>query len=447
MLGYGWLTVRQVQEALRQGRLDEALRLLGQPAAQGHRRTEELRRQLALALIDRADRHLGRDDSESAWQDLVRAESLAVTDPRVEKLRQTLTRLGLAQVRALLEAGQPQRANEAIGVLRDRAVRAPELQPLEEAAREWWRCAELADRGEFAQSRHGVERLRRLLAAPAGLDRFAAELSARQGRFEEVVLALHEALDRRQWREVVRQAEAVLAVAPHNSDARKARSQAWKAIEPATIADPSPAADAPPPRPAGAERFLLWIDGVGGYLVCLGQRVTLGQATPDSPADVPVYADLSRLHAALTRDAEGYLLEPLRPAAVNGKPLAGATLLRPGDLMTLGGACQVRFAQPAPVSATARLEVTSGNRLPLAVDGVLLMADTLILGPGTHVHVVVPDLPQPVILYRHKEGLGVRWVGEFTVDGQRHKDRALLPAGATTLMGAALTMTIEPASL
>src|SRR5262249_35868558 len=174
MLGYGWLTVRQVQEALRQGRLEEALRLLAQPAAQGHRKAEELRRQLALALAERAERHLGRDDPEAAWQDLQRAESLAVTDPKVEKLRQTLTRLGLAQVRALLEAGQPQRANEAIGLLRDRAVRAPELQPLEEAAREWGRCAELADRGEFAQARQGVERLRRLVMAPAGLDRFAA---------------------------------------------------------------------------------------------------------------------------------------------------------------------------------------------------------------------------------------------------------------------------------
>ena len=115
------------------------------------------------------------------------------------------------------------------------------------------------------------------------------------------------------------------------------------------------------------------------------------------------------------------------------------------DRLTLGAACQMRFAQPAPVSATARLEITSGHRLPLSVDGVLLMADTLILGRGEQVHVPVPDLPQPVILYRHRDGLGVRWAGEFTVDGQRHKDRALLPAGATTLCGAALSMTIEPA--
>ena len=52
---------------------------------------------------------------------------------------------------------------------------------------------------------------------------------------------------------------------------------------------------------------------MGGYLVCLGNRVTLGQATPDARVDVPLYADVSRHHATVTRDSEGYLLEGLRP--------------------------------------------------------------------------------------------------------------------------------------
>jgi hypothetical protein len=452
MLGYGWLTVRQVQEALRLGRLDEAVRLLQQPAAQGHRRAEELRRQAALALGERGERALRRDDPEPAWNDLVTAESLAVTDPALDRLRQALTRLGLAQARALLEAGEPGRVVEVAGVLRDRAVRQPELQPMEEAARDWLKARDLADRGEFALARQVIDRVRRLAPEIGGLERFATDLARRQDDYQRVQLVLHEALDRRDWREVIRQAEAVLTVAPHHADARKARSKAWKAIEPETIAVPAPVIVAAPApsmngdRLPAQPRFLLWIDHVGGFLVCLGNRVTIGQAGAEAGVDVPLLADVSRVHAALTRDPEGYLLEPVRSTLVNGRPVAERVLLRTGDRVTLGPSCQLGFRQPAPVSATARLDLASGHRLPFAVDGVLLMADTLILGPGEQAHVTVPDLPQAVVLYRHKDGLGVRLSGDFTCDGQRHRDRALL-GPAATVNSEALTFSVEPLSL
>jgi tetratricopeptide (TPR) repeat protein len=453
MLGYGWLTVRQVQEALKQGRLDEAVRLLNQPAAQGHRRAEELRKQAALALAERGERHLRRDDPEPAWADLVAAESLAVTDTALDRLRQALTRLGLAQVRAQLEAGEPGRATEAAGVLRDRAVRQPELQPLEEAARDWLKARDLADRGEFALARQVIDRVRRMSPAIGGLERFATDLDRRHGEYQGLQLLLHDALDRHEWREVIRQAEAVLAVAPHHADVRKARTKAWRAIEPETIAAPAPApvATIAPPvvsvdgaeRLAAQPRFLLWIDHVGGFLVCLGRRVTLGQSGADAGVDVPLLADVSRVHAALTRDPEGYLLEPIRSTQVNGRPVTETTLLRHGDRLTLGPSCQLSFRQPAPVSATARLDLASGHRLPFAVDGVLLMADTLILGPGEQAHVTVPDLPQAVVLYRHKDGLGVRLPGDFTCDGRRERDRALL-GPAATVNSEALTFSVEP---
>ena len=62
----------------------------------------------------------------------------------------------------------------------------------------------------------------------------------------------------------------------------------------------------PPARPlaradvAGPKgRFLLWVDAVGGYLVCLDDRIVIGRAGPDSQADVPLMGDLSRNHATL----------------------------------------------------------------------------------------------------------------------------------------------------
>jgi hypothetical protein len=189
--------------------------------------------------------------------------------------------------------------------------------------------------------------------------------------------------------------------------------------------------------------LLLWIDGVGGYLICLGNRVTLGQATPDACADIALCADVSRLHAALTRDSEGYLLEALRPTQVNGRP-ADKALLNSGDRMTLGTSCQLQFTQPVPVSASARLDLASGHRLRLAVDAILLMADTLVLGPGPQAHVVIPDLKESVILYRHKDALGVRYAGPFTVNGRPCEGRAVLEPGAT-VAGEDFALALEPA--
>src|SRR5262249_15300969 len=152
MLGFVWLTVRQAQEALRAGRLEEALGLLSQPTVRAHKRSNDLLQQLARAFTERGERHLRHDDAIAAWNDLLKAEQVGVQESAVLRLRQALTRLGVAEVRALLEAGEPGRALESIAQLRDRLVNQPELKPLEEAAKDWTLARELAEGGEFAQA-------------------------------------------------------------------------------------------------------------------------------------------------------------------------------------------------------------------------------------------------------------------------------------------------------
>jgi tetratricopeptide (TPR) repeat protein len=446
MLGFAWLTLRQAQEALKNGRLEEAHRLLCQSDAQGHKKSFELLQQVVRGFVERGERHLRRDDAEAAWHDLLQAEQLDRDSRDADRLRQALVRLGLAEVRALLQAGEPARAGETIARLRERSVRQPELMLLDEAAKGWLQAREQAGRGEFARALELVERVRRLLPAPADhLDRLRAELEGNRDRFAELVKQLHEATEAGRWRDVLDLAEQVLAVAPQHPEARKARGMAWKSVEPPTMVT-RPQVVVPPTsdgeRPEPAQRFLLWIDGVGGYLVCLANRVTLGQATPDGYVDVPLYADVSRLHAALTREGGNYLLEAMRPVQVNAQP-AEKALLRPGDRITLGTTCQLVFRQPAPVSATARLDLTSGQRLPLAVDGVILMADTLLLGSGEQVHVAVPDLKHPVVLYRHKDGLGVRCPGPLLIDGQRCQERGLLRP-TSSVSGEDFAFALEP---
>jgi tetratricopeptide (TPR) repeat protein len=446
MLGFAWLALRQAQEALKNGRLEDAHRILCQSAAQGHKKSFELLNQVIRGFVERGERHLRQDDPEAAWHDLLQAEQLDRDNRDADRLRQALVRLGLAEVRAQLQAGEPARAAEVIGRLRERSVRQPEVLLLEEAAKGWLQARDQASRGEVARAVELAERVRRLLPGNAEpLDRFRADLEGNRERLAGLVGRLHEASEACRWRDVLELADQVLAVAPQHPEARRARGMAWKSVEPATVVTvPAPAVPKPAQgeRAEPSERFLLWIDGVGGYLVCLANRVTLGQATPDGYVDVPLYADVSRLHAALKRENGSYMLEAMRPVQVNGQP-AEKALLRPGDRITLGTTCQLQFRQPAPVSASARLDLTSGQRLPLAVDGVILMADTLLLGPGQQVHVALPDLKHPVVLYRHKDGLGVRCPGPFLIDGQRCQERGLLRP-TSSVSGEEFSLALEP---
>src|SRR5262249_315525 len=146
------------------------------------------------------------------------------------------------------------------------------------------------------------------------------------------------------WTEALAVADEILGLAPDHVPALAARRRAWQAVATpvsgprtgaravlnhfadaraaATVIRPvgSPLvlaegdAAEKPEAPTGTGRgFLLWIDGVGGYLVCLGARVSLGQPA-GWQVDVPIMADLSRLHAWIERDGEGYSLRAVRPA-------------------------------------------------------------------------------------------------------------------------------------
>ena len=175
--------------------------------------------------------------------------------------------------------------------------------------------------------------------------------------------------------------------------------------------------------------------------MCLSHRVTLGQSQVDTPVDIALIADVSRHHATIQRDPEGYFLEAARKVQINGQTIE-KTLLRSGDRITLGNSCQVQFWQPVPVSTSARLDMVSGHRFAEPVQAVILMADTLVIGPATQSHVMVPDMTQPLILFRTKSGLAAHWAGNLTINGQTFQERGPLEPG-TTLVTEQISLALE----
>ena len=166
-----------------------------------------------------------------------------------------------------------------------------------------------------------------------------------------------------------------------------------------------------------SERFMLWIDAVGGYWVCLGDRVTLGQPNAQGAADVPILGDLSSRHACIRRDGEGYLIEAWREIRINGRLVQDVGWLGDGTRLQLGGAVRLLFRRPHPLSATARLDFVSRHRTQPSTDSVLLMADACVLGPKPHCHVVCRDWNREVLLFRRGQELYCRTDGPFEIDG------------------------------
>lgn len=177
---------------------------------------------------------------------------------------------------------------------------------------------------------------------------------------------------------------------------------------------------------ASKSRLLLWIDAVGGFFVCLGNQIELGQAVPDGTVDLPLLADLSRHHATIRRDEEGYTIEPLRDVRLNRQPITSTSWINDGSLLELGPALRMRFSRPHPLSATARLDYVSHHRSQPSSSAVLLMADTCVLGPGAGNHVVCRHWPHDVVLHRQHGGLYCTSATPIEVDGTSFSERAPL---------------------
>ncbi len=499
MLGQWRVTLRQAEEAAKAGRYEEALVLTSKPDVADHHLALQLRGKIALDLVARAGRRAAADDWPGAIDDLRLAEQLGAAPDTLAAARLSLADRVAGEVKSDLDAGEPARVVERVEELARHRISGPALRRAKEVAEAWQTALDESRRGEFGRATEQLDRAVRLSAGQAESALAAArrDIEARQKHAAGRIEALYKALAATNWPETLASAELVLEVVPEHATARQARTKAWQQIAaigpssslpgrsgrgiPAGLGlgpDPGSIAPEPPipietpmgtivptmyPPPGGNERglpigpgralaqslargpqgrFLLWLDTVGGYLVCLDDEIVLGRSGPDSGADVPLLGDLARNHARLVRDGDSYILKAIKDTFVNGRPVETAPL-RSGDVIRLGSSVELEFQQPSPVSSTARLVVVSRHRLPLAVDGVVLMAETCIIGSNSHSHILAPGLSAPVVLYRQGPSLWCRAPGSFEVDGREMAARSALTLQSSVL-GEGFSFSLEP---
>ena len=190
-------------------------------------------------------------------------------------------------------------------------------------------------------------------------------------------------------------------------------------------------------------RYMLWIDGVGAYLVCLGSRMTIGGPSADDSCDLSLLANLSRCHATIVRSGEGYLLEAHGPAKIGGRPVYESALLHNGYDVELGSGVCLRFGLPTVLSATATLNFASNHRPARSIDGVILMKDNCLLGPGHESHVRCRRWQDTAVLFRRDGKFWVKSRMELFVNGRHVQGEAAVEPG-DVIAGPEFRFRIEP---
>ena len=449
----GWrLKLREAQEAFKSGDLTEACRLLLDGKLLEFLPGRKLAAQVAEKKAQRATDLARRGEMDSGWRELESARQLAGETATLQRASQNLVDRALAKVHHSIGVGDASSALRQIEALEKRKVDPSSLAALRQVAQRVHSAANLANRGKFAEADAQLAAAIQLRPNYSELNDVRTSYREKAERARSLTEQLHRAMAEKAWSDVVPIADQLLELAPDSPLAREARKQAWTKVG-AKFADSRRFAATQDWRPssysgdrqlpdASGERFVLWVDGVGGYLVCLEGEVVIGQAAPGNAVDIAVLADISRRHAKIRREGEGYLIEPLHVLRINDQAVQTKTLLKDGDEIELGAGVRFRFRRPHALSASARLDMISRHRIQPYADSILLMAESCVLGPRWQNHVVCQEWEGDVVLYRQDDDLYCRAMDAIEIDGELCDGRGRLTSNSH-VAGSDFSMSLE----
>ena len=449
--------LKEAETAAEQGRLDDAAKLLTAGDMPQYLPAQQLLSDVAAKMAARAAAIAKAGDLESAWKDLAEAKRLGGQSAAIITSQQQVAEAALAQVVVLLKAGDYEGALVYLDRLSRRDLPTASTSRMREVIRRLDSSRKLASRGKFAEADEQLTAAIALRGDFEFLETQREQVRFRGERSRLLSEALHRALAVPDYSEALKLADQLLELAPENRVARDARRRAWAEVGAKTgeshdlratqhwaaLSGEKEAALEPIDDKPRLPRFMLWIDAVGGYLVCLSSQVVIGQAHPGTRVELPLQADISRRHAVIRREGEGYVVEPLGGSVkLDGKSIAGPSLLSDGDELELGDGVRLRFRRPHVLSSSARLEILSRHRTHPFVDGVILMAESCVLGPKWQNHVVCRDWAGDVVLYRNEDKLYCRAMESLEIDGKLCDGRGKLGPNSR-VVGSDFSLSLE----
>ena len=181
---------------------------------------------------------------------------------------------------------------------------------------------------------------------------------------------------------------------------------------------------------ATTDRYVAWIDGVGAWLILTGSSISLGRvngnmspliktSSTEPEADLALVANLSRDHASIQRVDENYVLKPKSSVQIQNRSISYDTVLPDSCEITLGDSVRLSFSIPTPLSATAKMTFASEHRPRTSVDGVILMAETCLLGPSARDHISCRNWSESVVLVQTPAGIVAKSKQEMQIGGRK----------------------------
>ena len=179
-------------------------------------------------------------------------------------------------------------------------------------------------------------------------------------------------------------------------------------------------------------RYMLWIDGVGAWQVCVGDTFVLGAPSQENQsADIAILANISRRHATIQNKAEQWTLAAHHPTRVAGIDIDKSASLASGDEIRLGQNVRLGFRIPSALSRSAIIDFESEHRPAHSVDGVVLLSDHCLLGPRKDHHIFCSGWQDTVVLFCRDEKLRCRSKASITVNDKSVQDSEELTHGDT----------------
>lgn len=419
----------RVAEARRQiddGWLSVGGRILAEaPADDG--RARMVRQELEAARIKtddavaKAESALNRGDLEEAM-DIVRTTGLGRSrNGRVGELLGRIKSQTVERIRLDLEQGRIDRAAVFVQRVAPIGKDGAELAELVEALARCRQAAMYVAAGKPGDALPLLRKVKLVCPAAAWLDAAISEIKRAAEAYEE--------LDAGPLGLTLGDAAPIMGPGNSEADAMAASASRYEPRVPMQErAMPSREND---PLPS---RFVMQIDGVGGFLVFRDSRVTIGPiSSPERPM-LGLMADPNTPVAMIERVDDDYFVRCQTPIDVNGKSV-GEAMLRDGDRITLSPRCVLRFHLPNPASTTALLTISGARLNRPDIRQVVLMDRDILVGPYTNNHIRTDQVKDPVALFAQNGRLLCRAKDSILVDGRGFDPSVGLAVGKPVEIG------------
>lgn len=450
-------------DALAKGDLQQAAEHLSRDRFRETITGRSVSQRLTSALVDRAQSHTSAGDLRNAWDDLMIATSVAVSKDAdfVSRKKNELVELTVETAETYLAHGKASHAIRSISELNSRKILDWRADRVTRTARLLQEADELAATGRLAESVQQLEEAKNLHPELSFIESRLAANRQRQMQIRDLTSMLQEKTIQHEWQDVNLCCQKLLAIAPKFKLAldaqRHSMMQMQRKTSTGTRITQVPEKDDSFFRieeeedsisieraQAAANTFLLWVDGVGGFLVCTDPRNIIGQAVPNAGISIPILGDLRRRHARIETINGQHLLQFLGTDRVQGYAVEQPLALKCGQSIGLDGGVDLKYTQKHPLSTTARIDFVSRHRTQPWSDAILLAGQSIILGPNPNNHVYCPKWQEDLILFRRNNEWFCRGKTSFEIDGKEIDSEGPINF-ESSISGEDFSLSLEPA--